>query len=182
MGPNQEFIASRQWSRGLQIGPLGRFSGWYLDLEQWAPKQQNSSLSSRGKIQHQGVESLNLTRAQEKKPNLCMFLNKLNSYKVTYFGPLLSFFVIMYQVILNQTLNNGKIEKSPRKNGKEEPKTQETRGKRMKNVPKTPRSERHLCFSHYSNYQYFPLLFSISIPISISKFPKISISISKSIH
>ena len=54
-------------------------------------------------------------------------------------------------------------------------------GKRMKNVPKTPRSERHLCFSHYSNYQYFPLLFSISIPISISKFPKSSISISKSI-
>ena len=61
------------------------------------------------------------------------------------------FFVKRYQVILNQTLNNGKIEKSPRKNGKEEPKTQETRGKRMKNVPKTPRSERHLCFSHYSN-------------------------------
>ena len=110
-----------------------------------------------------------------------MFLNKLNSYKVTYFGPLLSFFVKMFQVILNQTLNNGKIEKSLRKNGKEEPKTQETRGKRMKNVPKTPRSERHLCFSHYSNYQYFPLLFSISIPISISKFPKSSISISKSI-
>ena len=52
-----------------------------------------------------------------------------------------------YQVILNQTLNNGKIEKSPRKNGKEELKTQETRGKRMKNVPKTPRSGRHLCFS-----------------------------------
>ena len=48
----------------------------------------------------------------------------------------------------------------------------------MKNVP---RSERHLCFSHYSNYQYFPLLYSISIPISISKFPKKSISISKSI-
>ena len=107
-----------------------------------------------------------------------MFLNKLNSYKVTYFGPLLSFFVKMCQVILNQTLNNGKIEKSPSKNGKEEPKTQETREKRMKNVP---RSERHLCFSHYSNYQYFPLLFSISIPISISKFPKSSISISKSI-
>ena len=59
-----------------------------------------------------------------------MFLNKLNSYKVTYFGPLLSFFVKMYQVILNQTLNNGKIEKSPRKNGKEEPKTQETRGEK----------------------------------------------------
>ena len=110
-----------------------------------------------------------------------MFLNKLNSYKVTYFGTLLSFFVKMFQVILNQTLNNGKIEKSLRKNGKEEPKTQETRGKRMKNVPKTPRLERHLCFSHYSNYQYFPLLFSISIPISISKFPKSSISISKSI-
>ena len=86
-----------------------------------------------------------------------------------------------YQVILNQTLNNGKIEKSPRKNGKDELKTQETRGKRMKNVPKTPRSGRHLCFSHYPNYQYFPLLFSISIPISISKFPKSSISISKSI-
>ena len=51
----------------------------------------------------------------------------------------------------------------------------------MKNVPKTSRLERHLCFSHYSNYQYFPLLFSISIPISISKFPKSSISISKSI-
>ena len=51
----------------------------------------------------------------------------------------------------------------------------------MKNVPKTPRSERHLCFSHYSNYQYISLLFSISIPISISKFPKSSISISKSI-
>ena len=57
-----------------------------------------------------------------------MFLNKLNSYKVTYFGPLLSFFVKMCQVILNQTLNNGKIETSPRKNGKEEPKTQETQG------------------------------------------------------
>ena len=99
MGPNQEFSASRQWSRGLQIGLLGRFSGWYL--EQWAPKQQNSSLSSRGKIQHQGVESLNFTRAQEKKLNLCMFLNKLNSYKLTCFGPL-SFFVKMYQVILNK--------------------------------------------------------------------------------
>ena len=59
-----------------------------------------------------------------------MFLNKLNSYKVTYFGPLLSFFVIMYQVILNQTQNNKKIEKSPRKNGKEEPKTQETQGEK----------------------------------------------------
>ena len=110
-----------------------------------------------------------------------MFLNKLNSYKLTCFGPLLSFFVKMYQDILNQTLTNGKILKSPRKNGKEELKTQETRGKRMKNVPKTPRSERHLCFSHYSNYQYISLLFSISIPISISKFPKSSISISKSI-
>ena len=88
-----------------------------------------------------------------------MFLNKLNSYKFTCFGPLLSFFVKMYKVILNQTLNNGKIEKSPRKNGKDELKTQETRGKRMKNVPKTPRSGRHLCFSHYSNYQYFPPFF-----------------------
>ena len=118
MGSNQEFIASRQWSRGLQIGPLGRFSGWYL--EQWAPKQQNSSLSSRGKIHHQGVESLNFTREQEKT-NLCMFLNKLNSCKLTCFGPLLSFFVKMYQVILNQTLTNGKREKSEkRKNGKEE--------------------------------------------------------------
>ena len=57
-----------------------------------------------------------------------MFLNKLNSYKLTCFGPLLSFFVKMYQVILNQTLTNGKIEKSPRKNGKEELKTQETQG------------------------------------------------------
>ena len=50
-----------------------------------------------------------------------MFLNKLNSYKLTCFGPLLSFFVKMYQVILNQTLTNGKSEKSEkRKNGKEE--------------------------------------------------------------
>ena len=59
-----------------------------------------------------------------------MFLNKLNSYKATYFGPLLSFFVKMYQVILNQTLNNWKIEQSPRKNGKEESKTQETWGEK----------------------------------------------------
>ena len=58
---------------------------------------------------------------------------------------------------------------------------QNSRGNRMRNLAKISRSERHLCFSHYSNYQYFPLLFSISIPISISKFPKSSISISKSI-
>ena len=54
-----------------------------------------------------------------------MFLKKLNSFKVTYFGPLflLSFFVKIYQVILNQTQNNKKFEKSPRKNWKEEPRT-----------------------------------------------------------
>ena len=58
-----------------------------------------------------------------------MFLKKLNSFKVTYFGPLflLSFFVKIYQVILNQTQSNKKIEKS-KKNGKEEPKTKETQG------------------------------------------------------
>ena len=58
-----------------------------------------------------------------------MFLKKLNSFKVTYFGPLflLSFFVKIYQVILNQTQNNEKIVKS-KGNGKEEPKTQETQG------------------------------------------------------
>ena len=50
--------------------------------------------------------------------------------------------------------------KNPRKNGKEEPKTKETQGrKRMKNLPKTSRSDRHLCFSHDSNYQYFPHFF-----------------------
>ena len=45
-----------------------------------------------------------------------MFLQKLNSYyKVTYFSPLLSFFVKIYQVILNQTQNNEKIRKSKKK-------------------------------------------------------------------
>ena len=103
MGPNQEFIASCQWSRGLQIGLLGRFSGWYL--EQWAPKQQNSSLSSRGKREKFPIRELKASISQErkkKKLNLCMFLNKLNSYKLTCFGPLLSFFDKMYQVILNK--------------------------------------------------------------------------------
>ena len=195
MGPNQEFIASRLWHRGLRIGPFGRFSGWYL--EQRAPKQQNSSQSSRGKIQYQGVESLNLKKMQEKKLNLRMFLKKLNSFKVTYFGPLflLSFFVKIYQVILNQTQSNKKIEKSKKK---WEGRTQNQRnsiGKRMKNLPKTSRSDRHLCFSHYSNYQYFPhFFFNINTNINI-KIPKkfninikinilemqISISISKSI-
>ena len=60
-----------------------------------------------------------------------MFLNKLNSYKVTYFGPLLSFFVKMYQVILNQTLNNGKIEKKSKE--KWEGRTQNPRNSGEKN-------------------------------------------------
>ena len=46
-----------------------------------------------------------------------MFLKKLNSFKVTYFGSLflLSFFVKICKVILNQTQNNKKIEKSKEK-------------------------------------------------------------------
>ena len=90
-----------------------------------------------------------------------MFLKKLNSFKVTYFGSLflLSFFVKICKVILNQTQNNKKIEKSKEK---WEGRTQNqinSRGKRMKNLPKTSKSDRHLCFSHYSNYQYFPHFF-----------------------
>ena len=90
-----------------------------------------------------------------------MFLKKLNSFKVTYFGSLflLSFFVKIYKVILNQTQNNKNIEKSKEK---WEGRTQNqinSRGKRMKNLPKTSKSDRHLCFSHYSNYQYFPHFF-----------------------
>ena len=117
MGPNQEFIASHQWSRRLQIGLLGRFSGWYL--EQWPPKQQNSSLSSRGKIHLQGVhQKPQFHKSARKKTKFALVsLKKLNSFKVTYFGPLflLSFFLKIYQVILNQTQNNKKIEKSKEK-------------------------------------------------------------------
>ena len=68
-----------------------------------------------------------------------------------------------------------------RKNPKPKKQNQNSRGKRIKNRSQNSRSERHLCFSHYANFQYFHHFFSISIPISISKFPKSSISISKSI-
>ena len=46
---------------------------------------------------------------------------------------------------------------SLRKNGKEEPKTQETKSKLKgeKKEKSIPRSERHLCFSHYANFQFF---------------------------
>ena len=53
-----------------------------------------------------------------------------------------------------------------------------SRGKRMKNQAKILRSERFFSLFKFSIFSPF---FSISIPISISKFPKSSISISKSI-
>ena len=95
---------------------------------------------------------------------LRMFLKKLNSYKVTYFGPLLfSFFVKRYQVILNQTLNKKKIEKIPSKNCKKEPKTQETQGGKIKIYLK-PQGQRGTCvflttqiiniFLFFFQYQY----------------------------
>ena len=48
---------------------------------------------------------------------------------------------------------------SLRKNGKEEPKTQETKSKlkgekNEKSIPKL-KVERHLCFSYYAKFQYF---------------------------
>ena len=58
--------------------------------------------------------------------------------------------------------------------------SQNLRGEKIKNQAKNSRSGRNLPNSYYSNFQYLPHFFSISIPISISKFPKISISISKS--
>ena len=43
--------------------------------------------------------------------------------------------------------------------GRKNPKPKKLKGERMKNLPKTSRSDRHLCFSHCSNYQYFPHFF-----------------------
>ena len=65
-----------------------------------------------------------------------------------------------------------------RKNPKPKKKYQNSRGKRMKNQAKILRSERFFSLFKFSIFSPF---FSISIPISISKFPKSSISISKSI-
>ena len=65
-----------------------------------------------------------------------------------------------------------------RKNPKPKKKYQNSRGKRMKNQAKILRSERFFSLFKLSIFSPF---FSISIPISISKFPKSSISISKSI-
>ena len=74
---------------------------------------------------------------------------------------------------------------SLRKNGKEEPKTQETKSKlkgekNEKSIPKLKVREALVFFS-LRKFSIFSPFFSISIPISISKFPKSSISISKSI-
>ena len=74
---------------------------------------------------------------------------------------------------------------SLRKNGKEDSKTQEkyqnSRGKRMKIKLKYQGLRGTYVFLTTQIFNIFPIFFSISIPISISKFPKSSISISKSI-
>ena len=70
------------------------------------------------------------------------------------------------------------LKKMGRKNPKPKKKYQNSRGKRMKNQAKILRSERFFSLFKFSIFSPF---FSISIPISISKFPKSSISISKSI-
>ena len=99
--PTRNLLYITLWPRGLfgRIGPFGRFSGWYL--EQWTPKKQNSSQSSRKKFNIRELKA-SIWQKRKKKLNLRMFVRKLNSYyKVTYFSPLLSFFVKIYQVILN---------------------------------------------------------------------------------